>query len=566
MSFLEVRNRGLPYGSIPYQELLNKLEETNMNEEPEDIELKYDNYMRSELIDRSLEVPYLEADKTRRDSSLSKSIINLRYNGSRGEYEHPQHPELFVGFMDSDTRGLDNNPRMDQYQQQISTRMPNLEVRMGHNNTDTDHQSPWTNQSLGQCRRDIQTSLSYNTKVFTDEYNGRALNRNFVTDYDHNKKQLIYQDVLPFTLDKEATTGKHNTQYTTSSVPFVSTDIEFTPSYKNINNYCSGIVPGTKSCQKYVDQDHIYIEQMNNNGQRSYTLQQEHKIKNGQIDHIQNDQYNNEVQHNNGLTRKYTFNNTIIDTPKYDIEHIETIQSKNKLINTVSNPLLVNNDVTFYNSIDALNRRSDLMRQYNGNTLMHSELNPNDLTLIESNIQKHKIINNNNSTLSQSVFYIPKFEFQDIDFGKQKIDVRTGSYLNKTYYNPLDDQSETQIRMNTYKFTDSNKMKDTLMKDIDTLKDTSDETPIRMNGIVSQEHKVQSTNADNVWTSSNENIIGKTQHQSRTGGMEPSIIDVPKTHDFESHNGGVIIGKKLIRNDNLSQDKSYMSEDISSFN
>ena len=128
--------------------------------------------------------------------------------------------------MDQDNRSLDNNPRMDQYQQQISTRMPNLEVRMGYNCTDNDHQSPWTNQSLGQCRRDIQTALAYNTKVFTDERDGRALNRNVLSEYDHNKKALVYKDIVPSGLNgiTENTSGKTNTSYTTSAVPFVSLD------------------------------------------------------------------------------------------------------------------------------------------------------------------------------------------------------------------------------------------------------------------------------------------------------------------------------------------------------
>lgn len=564
MSFLDSRNRGLPYGAIPYQELLSKLEETDTNEEPEDIETKYDNYMRSEIVDRSLETPYLESDKTRRDSSLSKSIINLRYNGARGEYEHPQHPELFCGFMDQDNRALDNNPRMDQYQQQISTRMPNLEKRMGYNCTDNDHQSPWTNHSLDQCRRDIQTSLAYNTKVFTDERDGRALNRNFVVEYDHNKKPLIYKDVLPFGTNSETQTGKNNTQYTTSAVPFVSTDTEFTPSYKNINNYCAGIMPGTMSCQRHITNDQKHNDHLDTQKSNMYAMQYGSKTKNNNTDQVYNEQLNNYTVHNNGLVSRYTAHSTDANIRPSDIEHIEPINVKTPLINPITNAQLLNNDILFSEFMHSNAQRNDMMRRNNTGTLMNVDIRTNDVDNYQRNPDKHVMIKHiNNNVLINSSYYIPEFTFREPDTAKNTNKLNNNvSSVNKTMYNKLDDQTETQTRATAYKFSDMNVMDNTIV----TVPDNTNETPIRTGLYPTQERKVQSINSEEVWAQSDENTSGKTQKQEHTGGIKPSVMEVPDSHDIESHNGGAIMGRKLIRNDKLQQDNSIMSEDITAYN
>lgn len=228
MSYLyEVNNRGLPYGGIPDIELIKKMEETDMKKvDDEDYSIDYNNYIRSEIIDWSQDKPFLESDKTRRDTSLGQSVLNLRYVGTRGELDRPSHPEMFLSFMDQDPRGIDNNPRFDNYQDQISTRMPNLEIRMGNNNSSHTSERPRSNQSLDLARRNLHTTLQYNTKVFYNEYDGKSLNQNIQADYDHNKKPLIYREPLPETLESQTESKKSNNQYTVSSVPMVTMDTE----------------------------------------------------------------------------------------------------------------------------------------------------------------------------------------------------------------------------------------------------------------------------------------------------------------------------------------------------
>lgn len=558
MSFLEVRDRGLPYGGIPYQELLNKLEETDTNETIEDHSNNYNDYMRSEIVDWTLDKPFLESDKTRRDSSLSKSIINLRYNGARGEYEHPVHPEMFVGFMDQDPRALDNNPRMNQYQQQIATRMPNLEIRMGHNCTDTDHETPWTNQSLGQCRRDIQTSLAYNTKVFTDERDGRALNRNFVVEYDHNKKPLIYKDVLPSGINgiTENESGKTNTSYTTSAVPFVSTDTNFTPSYKNINNYCAGLLPGQKSCQRHIGQDHVTSEEYVSQNVM-HAMQQGSKMKTVGNDQVHGDHFDNYSSHSGLPGTKYTANNTEANIKVNDIEDVQVKSFKNNLINPITNPKLIDNDPSFYESSYADNRRMDSMKYSNANNFITADLHPNDIITRETDIQKHISLygNNNNITLLNSSFYIPEFKFKHTEIAKHASMPDNQTVITKTNYDSsYGNQEETQMRVNKYKFSDD--VSKTMHYSSATVPDTTNETQLRSIGVVSQEHKMKTTNPEDVWFTSDENTSGKTQKQSRTGGIEPIVMEVPESHDFTSGNGGSIIGKKSVRGDKYSQETS----------
>lgn len=567
MSFLEVRDRGLPYGGIPYQELLNKLEETDMNETNEDIETNYNNYIRSEIVDRTLDKPFLESDHARRDGSISKSVINLRYNGARGEYEHPVHPELFVGFMDQDNRALDNNPRMDQYQQQISTRMPNLEIRMGHNCVDNDHESPWTNQSLGQCRRDIQTSLAYNTKIFTDERDGRALNRNFVTEYDHNKKALIYKDILPSGINgiTENERGKSSTAYTTSAVPFVSTDTNFTPSYKNNTNYYMGLMPGmVGKCNRQIGQDQVTQEELMGGYNSTYALQHGSRMKTTCNDQVHSDNFDNNTSRNALPGTKYTADTVKADLQVSDIENLEYNPMKTSLINPITNPKLMDNDPSFYESNYADNRRTDSMKYSNANNFITAELHPHDITNSETELQKNVSLhgNNNNITLINSSYYIPEFQFRHMEIAKHAQFPDNQTIINKTNYDiPYGHQEETLTKANKYKFTDD--IGNIMRYSSATVPDTTNMTQLRSIGVAKQEHKMKTTNPEDVWSTSDENEFGKTQKQARTGGIEPIVMDIQDTHDFESGNGGSIIGKKSIRGDKVSSDHlSSMSENM----
>src|SRR3989338_11546883 len=109
MSYTEIRHReGMPDGGMPYDIILGKLEETDNDlidkyDEFHDLEEDHKDYVRSEIVDWSPDAPYLESDQVRRDPGLARSMLNLRYNATRGSRpELPRHPEMFYGFTGND--------------------------------------------------------------------------------------------------------------------------------------------------------------------------------------------------------------------------------------------------------------------------------------------------------------------------------------------------------------------------------------------------------------------------------------------------------------------------------
>jgi hypothetical protein len=144
MSYTEINaEKGMPYGGMPHDEILLKLEATDPRlvdtirprESLHDPEDDYDNYIREEIVDFGPDATFLESDHPRRDPALSRSIVNSRYSGGRGanDYRAPQHPEMFIGFTGNDPRGADNQPRMDQARSQMNSRSFQHVARMGKN-------------------------------------------------------------------------------------------------------------------------------------------------------------------------------------------------------------------------------------------------------------------------------------------------------------------------------------------------------------------------------------------------------------------------------------------------
>jgi len=176
---------------MPLDALLEKLEETDPDLVDEvrgydplhDLEDEYNDYARAEIIDWTPDAPYLESDQTRRDPALSRSILNLRYNGTRGSNpELPRHPELFYGFTGNDPRGSVNDPRFDQMRGHISSRAAGLAVSMGDNDDHHIAERPWTAQSISYGMKEIHRRLKQNTKIFTVQKEGRPWGNNVVAD------------------------------------------------------------------------------------------------------------------------------------------------------------------------------------------------------------------------------------------------------------------------------------------------------------------------------------------------------------------------------------------------
>ena len=188
----------MPYGGIPYSKILPKYEKTdprllkvgadavysnyNSNNNIQDESL-HETFVRKEITDWSTDVPLFESDHARRDPSLSRSQINLRYNGNRGNTSDlPRHPELFIGFTGNDPRGAVNDPRFDKMRGFITSSASNLEVSMGKNDDNHLAERPWTNQSLSYDKKYVQQLSANNMKIFTAQKEGRPYSRNVITD------------------------------------------------------------------------------------------------------------------------------------------------------------------------------------------------------------------------------------------------------------------------------------------------------------------------------------------------------------------------------------------------
>lgn len=341
MSYLyDVRNRGLPYGGINDLELLKKIEETDMEKEDDEYQIDYNNYIKGEIIDWTQDKPFLESDKTRRDTSLGKSILNLRYVGTRGELDRPNHSEMFINFMDSDPRSLDNNPRFDQYKQQINTRESILKVNMGHNDDNHISERPRSNQSLIKARQQLQHGLANNTKVFTHQMDGRAPNQNFLQEYDHNKPQLIYKDILPYSMDIPVS-NKKSVIHPEQNISHLSQNqMNFVDNKTNINLPYT-VYPDQNNINRYTQEDHnilSYYNGLTNNVNKFYA-----PVNNGALDLVQHDQtYKTEYVDNNKYNNiLLNFNNDIPNLVQHDhlhgLEYVDNSNHNNTLLNYNNN-------------------------------------------------------------------------------------------------------------------------------------------------------------------------------------------------------------------------------------
>ena len=100
-------------GTIPYDEYLRKIQQTNLYEDPE----QYEKYVRRQLVDFRPDAPFFESDQPRDPSDRgsgngSRERLSLRYSGARSE-EEPYLPDgtfLDHEFMERDPRGTQNLP------------------------------------------------------------------------------------------------------------------------------------------------------------------------------------------------------------------------------------------------------------------------------------------------------------------------------------------------------------------------------------------------------------------------------------------------------------------------
>lgn len=151
---------GKTFTNMPYKALLRKMETTDGVKVAD-----YRDYVKSEIKDYSPDAPFLDDGYAKSNPDLSKSIINLRHNGSRGMYEYPQHPELFTGFFDVDYGNPDGTPRMWKMRDHMSMRARDIEP-MFKTSMSQDQESPWSHRGFAEARTHMHREMKRHFKVF----------------------------------------------------------------------------------------------------------------------------------------------------------------------------------------------------------------------------------------------------------------------------------------------------------------------------------------------------------------------------------------------------------------
>jgi len=119
-------------GALDEGMMARKYEVTPMWEDMNQV----DDMQRETLSDFRNDEATLESDIARRDYQ-STSRIKLRESGSRGD--NPEHPEMFLGFMDRDPRGINSDPDFKEFTRQSYGRKDKIEATMYN---DDDHSTP----------------------------------------------------------------------------------------------------------------------------------------------------------------------------------------------------------------------------------------------------------------------------------------------------------------------------------------------------------------------------------------------------------------------------------------
>jgi hypothetical protein len=183
--FGENHSKGMGYGGMPADSILQKLEITQGLSGAGDVEDMFDDHARRELADWRPVPGFMEADMPRRNDATARGLLNTRYNGTRGTHsELPKHEGMFYGFLDNDPRGVSTDPRMENMAQQMRHRINHMEPLMGksvgHGDGYMEADRPMTHTELQNLRVRNQEETRRRMKVFLTSKDGRSTGSNVV--------------------------------------------------------------------------------------------------------------------------------------------------------------------------------------------------------------------------------------------------------------------------------------------------------------------------------------------------------------------------------------------------
>lgn len=191
--------QGLRSGDMPSTMLMEKFEETDMNDN--DDEIAYDSFVRTEICNWGPDKGgLLEHEGRRGGVNASKGILQLRATGHRGSAD-VEKPEIFLGFAgpeDRDPRGINVDPDMKQLRRQEASRMRFHRFTPDHSDDVTgggisEAQVMSNKQSIFRFNRD-------RLKIFSRQIDGRreGMRRVYENKSDIAKQVLVqsYGDMI----------------------------------------------------------------------------------------------------------------------------------------------------------------------------------------------------------------------------------------------------------------------------------------------------------------------------------------------------------------------------------
>lgn len=189
-------NRGLRYGDMPSEMLMSKFDETNLDFDTYQPLENLDNHWRTTLKDLSPQPSSLESDMRRTDNQ-SKSFLNHRYHGTRGNSDvEVHHPEMFLGFHGEEDReerggGHGTNPLepdMKEFTKQQQARLKYIRFT-----PDASNHVTGLGRSEAKVQADNQEVFRQNRhrmKIFDTSFDGR---RNGLATQGINNEALVYK-------------------------------------------------------------------------------------------------------------------------------------------------------------------------------------------------------------------------------------------------------------------------------------------------------------------------------------------------------------------------------------
>jgi hypothetical protein len=191
------------FGSMSDSMLVDMFEETEMNY---DEDMIYDDYARTTLMDYTPDKNKMEYEEPRGGVNQNAGILQLRYNGHRGEADTPYMPEIFTGFMgDHEPRGTAVDPDFKELRKQHDAR--------GRLHRFSKDESAFVIDGVRAERREIKDKQDLlkitrdRLRVFDRQIDGRVCGKSASkhTDASNVCKQIHVQSYGDHILDKSLT-------------------------------------------------------------------------------------------------------------------------------------------------------------------------------------------------------------------------------------------------------------------------------------------------------------------------------------------------------------------------